>query len=1258
MRGRHVVGAAWSLHRQGGKGGAGQKIRYETRAAGAVGAVRVAACRRRRSAASLPQKRGTPKEQKGNQRKKRRKKRATSASAMSEFTVRVPRPTRPTRGNKRGTARCPMRINLIGDNDDDGVNGSQRVENRDSLPCPVASAHVDAPTTAADALCAALAPVTAHGGDSGVPSFAGAPGTSSMGRVPGAPNTRVSLNGSRHDQGPDMNQRSNKSDDIHGVDNNNNNSIETGGGTACHVDAVESRVPCACSVEPLSSGPAPDTGGDRHSDPAATARPTDVQDADYIGNDTGDNNDDDDDGDESDSESRVDPRKDIAALNHREKRDQCGNNGAGRPLDDTDGVHESDGDESECDPNGGDDNNNNNKSEKGNKFICGDNHSGGDTSGDSGDSGDDGDDGQYSKGSDSVSDDDDDSDKDEYRATSTQRRNAATRDQAWSRARVPDSQRVPLDEALVAKAHAGALTALDLTGVDATTALRLATIDAARPVVQQWWGHPLRGLPMVAGPDPAAPYALLPHQVDALTWMRGREAIEPGRVHGLRGGVLSMRMGLGKTPTALSLALTAPRGDMPTLVVCSRLVLKEWHTSGVAKFFGAVDAAGAPVVRALYLHSDYMGVAAMRAIDRQALSRYDFVLTTYDVCAAECRRGQYDEDCLERGPKGRITVVHTRSRARADRPDLVGPAILYGTCWERVICDESQRFANPTTGIYRAMMALYGRYKWCLTGTPIRNSHTDIWAQLRFVGYTGIASRAVWKRDGPTFYTRHRLAEAVLVVGHQTQGQEAAADRPAQPPLPLSSRARAPTQASHIRSESVVPALPPLLHRDIVVTLSAPERATYDAVQGLARSALDDVRARASNFACLLSMFTRMRQVAIGAHIMTVGEDTTTRDSIMRVLRRADDAAVTVNDTAARGDPGSRPTAATPSGTLTMTLDSCRARNDSGTTPLSSVPRPTLDRTTTSVSTTTSTPTASNASETITVTTVMRPRYPGASTMTTTTTTSRAGTAPSSSSQPDPDVLRIPMRRRFPPSMRSDTHSAPTAYSSTTTTAPVVEILDEGDPAEIAADDARESGMGLTVWCLSRRSRAGTRSAKMRAVTRILGQMPAGEKALVFSSFAAALDLAADAITERLPEMGVMQIDGDTRKADRDSTLRAFRAPGGPRVLLMTYKVGAEGINLPEANHCLFLEPWWTSVVQEQAYSRCWRVGQTRPVTVYNILAAGTAEQRVVQVCHEKSATAAAYMASSAAARREAATASRRGGEATLDLATLSRIIG
>ncbi|AGO84237.1 SNF2 N-incomplete domain and Helicase C-domain containing protein [Pandoravirus salinus] len=990
-----------------------------------------------------------------------------------------------------------------------------------------------------------------------------------------------------------------------------------------------------------------------------------------------------------------------------------------------------DSDDSDGSDDGADETDDSTESEKGDSDDSSDAYD----SRDGGDSSD-GDDGNSNKGEDGSdsnnhskddTDDNEDDDADDEFSDSRsnvvrprQRRGAGARADAatgsgvWMRARVPPSQRVPLDEALVDKAQRNVLTVEDLDGADPTVALRLATVDAARPIVERWWGYVVRGLPMAAGPDPDAPYALLPHQVHAMRWMRAREALQSGRVYGVSGGILSLRMGMGKTLTALAHILSAPRGEMPTLVLCSARVLQEWHASGVAKFFGATDADGAPLVRALYFHRDYMSPVAMRAIDRRALAAYDIVLTTYDMCLAECRRGHYDEDCLERGPKGRVTAVHARARSRADRPDLVGGAVLYGTLWERIVCDESQRFANPTTSIYRAVMALYGRYKWCLTGTPIRNSHTDIWAQMRFLGYTGIASRAVWKRDGPTFYTRHRLSEAVLVMGYDDahcigdNGDRVAPSSPTTPsPLTPSARSTAPVTQQTLdtrtadknrdadsmcgptiapaaprnattttRSTAVaLPRLPPIHHREVIVTLSVPERQTYDAVLALARTALDGMRAQAGNFGCVLSMFTRLRQVAVAAYLMTLGDGTSTRDEIMRVLRRADESLAATGSVAPCADPGAHATSMTPGATLAM-----RPAPPPSSPVTVPVPTPSILASSAPVRASRvfngpQVDPSVGPQHTITTTkTIVRPRHGTATTTTTTTTATHippengvaACAAKTAGAVANSDVLRVSMPRRVlprtmataaPTTQMSPATPTDTAVAATTTT---IEIVDDaqGDE-ERAADDARESGMGLAMWCLDRRSRAGIRSAKMRAITRILAQVPADEKVLVFSSFASCLDLVADAIAARLPAMGAVQIDGDLSKRERDERLRAFRAAGGPRVLLMTYKIGAEGLNLAEANHCVCVEPWWTKAVYDQAYSRCWRVGQTRPVTVYSIIVAGTMEQRVVQVCRDKSATADAYMASSASSRHAAAAASRRaGGEATLDLATLSRIIG
>lgn len=89
---------------------------------------------------------------------------------------------------------------------------------------------------------------------------------------------------------------------------------------------------------------------------------------------------------------------------------------------------------------------------------------------------------------------------------------------------------------------------------------------------------------------------------------------------------------------------------------------------------------------------------------------------------------------------GRVAAVHNRTRAQSDNVSAKGLDVIFGTPWERVFADESTRFCNPKTVTFQCMMAVYGRFKYCLSGSPIVNASTDVWAQLRFCGYTGVMS--------------------------------------------------------------------------------------------------------------------------------------------------------------------------------------------------------------------------------------------------------------------------------------------------------------------------------------------------------------------------------------------------------------------------------------------------------------------------------------------------------------------------------------
>jgi SNF2 family DNA or RNA helicase len=129
-----------------------------------------------------------------------------------------------------------------------------------------------------------------------------------------------------------------------------------------------------------------------------------------------------------------------------------------------------------------------------------------------------------------------------------------------------------------------------------------------------------------------------------------------------------------------------------------------------------------------------------------------------------------------------------------------------------------------------------------------------------------------------------------------------------------------------------------------------------------------------------------------------------------------------------------------------------------------------------------------------------------------------------------------------------------------------------------------------------------------------------GHKALVFSQWTGLLDL----VEPRLQKLGIdfVRLDGSTR--DRQAVIDAFQGEGGPPVFLLSLKAGGTGLNLTAADYVLHLDPWWNPAVERQATDRAHRIGQDKPVFVYKLIAAGTVEERMLDLQSRKRAVAAA----------------------------------
>lgn len=145
---------------------------------------------------------------------------------------------------------------------------------------------------------------------------------------------------------------------------------------------------------------------------------------------------------------------------------------------------------------------------------------------------------------------------------------------------------------------------------------------------------------------------------------------------------------------------------------------------------------------------------------------------------------------------------------------------------------------------------------------------------------------------------------------------------------------------------------------------------------------------------------------------------------------------------------------------------------------------------------------------------------------------------------------------------------------------------------------------------------ADVASAKIDHLAEQLPELIAeGHSALVFSQFTSFLAL----VRQRLDEMGIAYayLDGSMTAKARSAAIAEF-TEGGVHVFLISLKAGGFGLNLTEADYCFVCDPWWNPAAEAQAVDRAHRIGQTRPVTVYRLVSAGTIEEKVVALQDRK----------------------------------------
>ncbi|GGT41370.1 helicase [Streptomyces matensis] len=279
------------------------------------------------------------------------------------------------------------------------------------------------------------------------------------------------------------------------------------------------------------------------------------------------------------------------------------------------------------------------------------------------------------------------------------------------------------------------------------------------------------------------------YQLRGLRWMDRMTSL------GL-GGCLADDMGLGKTIQLISLHLLRqerPEDRGPTLVVCPASLLGNWERE-VGRF-----APGTPVRR-------YHGPG--RTLDG---ADEGFVLTTYGTMRLDAAR----------------LGAHT---------------------WGLVVADEAQHVKNPHSSTAKALRLIGARARIALTGTPVENNLSELWALLDWTtpGLLGTHRRFRTRWIAPV--------EAERVLAANGDGEQHTARLLAQLVRPFLLRRRK-------TDPGIAPELPPKTETDRPVALTAEQETLY---RKQVETVMGEIRAGAGGIArsgLVLKLLTGLKQI-------------------------------------------------------------------------------------------------------------------------------------------------------------------------------------------------------------------------------------------------------------------------------------------------------------------------------------------------------------------------------------------------------------
>ncbi|MGN0907558.1 MAG: DEAD/DEAH box helicase [Bullifex sp.] len=141
-------------------------------------------------------------------------------------------------------------------------------------------------------------------------------------------------------------------------------------------------------------------------------------------------------------------------------------------------------------------------------------------------------------------------------------------------------------------------------------------------------------------------------------------------------------------------------------------------------------------------------------------------------------------------------------------------------------------------------------------------------------------------------------------------------------------------------------------------------------------------------------------------------------------------------------------------------------------------------------------------------------------------------------------------------------------------------------------------------------------SGKLDSTMDLVGRaIDEGHRMLLFSQFTSMLSVIAGELDKK--NIRYYVITGETPKSERLRLVESFNNGSTP-VFLISLRAGGTGLNLTGADVVIHYDPWWNAAVQDQATDRAHRIGQTKVVTVYSMIAKNTIEDKIIKMQERK----------------------------------------